>query len=103
MTRTDGVFDIWDYFYRQNEVAYSHKVGDAPLSSISVHNSGKLVSIGDENGTVSLLQLCDSLAKQQSNEKLAINGMLERETKREKNLGTHLPSSYMLSHQYTTS
>lgn len=23
----DGVLDIWDYFYRQNEVAYSHKVG----------------------------------------------------------------------------
>lgn len=22
----DGVVDIWDYFYRQNEVAYSHKV-----------------------------------------------------------------------------
>lgn len=26
MTRMDGVVDIWDYFYRQNEVAYSHKV-----------------------------------------------------------------------------
>lgn len=27
VTRMDGVVDIWDYFYRQNEVAYSHKVG----------------------------------------------------------------------------
>jgi dynein intermediate chain 2 len=26
VTRMDGVVDIWDYFYRQNEVAYSHKV-----------------------------------------------------------------------------
>lgn len=25
VTRTDGVVDIWDYYYRQNEVAYSHK------------------------------------------------------------------------------
>lgn len=26
VTRMDGVMDIWDHFYRQNEVAYSHKV-----------------------------------------------------------------------------
>mmetsp|Transcript_6400 Transcript_6400/g.14131 ORF Transcript_6400/g.14131 Transcript_6400/m.14131 type:complete len:316 (-) Transcript_6400:32-979(-) len=86
VTREDGVVDIWDYFYRQNEVAYSHKVSDAPLSSIAVHSNGKLVALGDKNGTVSLIQVCDSLAVQQSNEKLAISGMLERETKREKNL-----------------
>mmetsp|Transcript_8144 Transcript_8144/g.13404 ORF Transcript_8144/g.13404 Transcript_8144/m.13404 type:complete len:646 (+) Transcript_8144:270-2207(+) len=86
VTREDGVVDFWDYFYRQNEVAYSHKVSDAPLSSISVHAQGKLMGVGDRNGTVSLLQVCDSLALQQSNEKLAISGMFERETKREKNL-----------------
>merc|ERR1711865_1308099 len=27
VARTDGVVDIWDYFYRQNDMAYSHKVG----------------------------------------------------------------------------
>lgn len=26
VTRMDGVVDMWDYHYRQNEVAYSHKV-----------------------------------------------------------------------------
>ena len=78
VTREDGVVDFWDYFYRQNEVAYSHKVSDAPLSSISVHAQGKLMGVGDRNGTVSLLQVCDSLALQQSNEKLAISGMFER-------------------------
>lgn len=36
VTRMDGVVDVWDYFYRQNEVAYSHKIGDCALSSISV-------------------------------------------------------------------
>lgn len=25
-TRMDGVVDIWDYYHRQNAVAYSHKV-----------------------------------------------------------------------------
>lgn len=34
--RMDGVLDVWDFFYRQNAVTYSHKVADYPLSSISV-------------------------------------------------------------------
>jgi dynein intermediate chain 2, axonemal len=25
-TRMDGVVDVWDYYHRQNAVAYSHKV-----------------------------------------------------------------------------
>ena len=90
VTRMDGVVDIWDFFYSQNEVAYSHKVGDAALSSISVQGTtqsgGHLVAVGDVNGTVSLLELCDSLARPQPNEKQAIGNMLEREAKREKNL-----------------
>eukprot|EP00752_Nemacystus_decipiens_P011332 g10069.t1 len=91
VTRMDGVVDIWDYFYRQNEVAYSHKVGDAPLSSISVQGNvqvgGKLVAVGDVNGTVSLLEVCESLAVSAgSQEKGAIGAMFEREMKQEKNL-----------------
>ena len=87
VTRMDGVVDIWDYFYRQNEVAYSHKVGDAALSTISVSPpSGRLVAVGDVNGTVSLLEVCESLAAPQANEKTAISNMFDRETKQEKNL-----------------
>ena len=44
------------------------------------------MATGDVNGTVSLLEVCDSLAVPQTNEKAAILGMFERETKREKNL-----------------
>ena len=90
VTRYDGVLDIWDYFYRQNEVAYSHKVGDITLSSIAVQGTmqagGKLVAIGDTQGTVSLLELCESLAQSQANERKAIDLMFEREMKQEKNL-----------------
>jgi len=104
VTRMDGVVDIWDYYYRQNEVAYSHKVGDAMLSSIAVQGAGstsgtvqsqgtsgyssggKLVAIGDVTGTVSLLELCESLALSQANEKKAIELMFDREMKQEKNL-----------------
>jgi len=90
VTRMDGVVDIWDYFYRQNEVAYSHKVGDEKLSSISVQggtgHGGKLVAVGDVSGTISLLEVCESLAVSQANERKAIDLMFEREMKQEKNL-----------------
>eukprot|EP00611_Tribonema_gayanum_P022017 TRINITY_DN4346_c0_g2_i3.p1 TRINITY_DN4346_c0_g2~~TRINITY_DN4346_c0_g2_i3.p1 ORF type:complete len:599 (+),score=167.96 TRINITY_DN4346_c0_g2_i3:195-1991(+) len=91
VTRMDGVVDVWDYYYRQNEVAYSHKVGDAALSSIAVQGSaqagGRLVAVGDVNGTVSLLEVCESLAVGQgAQEKAAIGAMFEREMKQEKNL-----------------
>lgn len=90
VTRSDGVMDVWDISHNQNEVAYSHKVSDAALSSISIEGNtqggGKLVAVGDANGTVSMLEVCDSLAQPQQNEKSAVNAMLERETKREKNL-----------------
>ena len=88
VTRSDGVMDIWDISHTQNEVAYSHKVSDAALSSISIDGTtqggGKLVAVGDANGTVSMLEVCDSLAVPQLNEKSAVNAMLERETKRER-------------------
>jgi len=38
LTRMDGFLDVWDFFYRQNEVAYSVKVSDAVLTSINVQN-----------------------------------------------------------------
>lgn len=91
VTRMDGVVDVWDYYQRQSTPTYSHKVSDAALSSISVQGSpqgggGKLVAVGDVNGTVSLLEVSDNLAQVQPNEKLMMGAMFERESKREENL-----------------
>lgn len=87
---TDGFLNIWDFLHRQNDVVYSHKIGNAPLSSIGIQGNlqsgGKLVAVGDSNGAVSLLEVCDSLAVPQNGEKAAINAIFERETKKEKNL-----------------
>mmetsp|Transcript_114715 Transcript_114715/g.263321 ORF Transcript_114715/g.263321 Transcript_114715/m.263321 type:complete len:569 (+) Transcript_114715:42-1748(+) len=87
VTRTDGWLDCWDYFYRMNEVALSHRVtdGDA-LTSLSVQNQGKLVAVGDASGQITLLELCEGMVHPGPNEKNVIAGMMERETKREKNL-----------------
>lgn len=33
----DGWLDVWDYYYRQNEVAFSHKVSDSPLTCMKIN------------------------------------------------------------------
>jgi dynein intermediate chain 2 len=80
----DGFIDIWDYYYRQNEVAYTHKVSDSALSYLSVLN--KYLAIGDSEGTVTMMQLCESLYQGNKTEKDVMNQIFEREAKREKNL-----------------
>jgi len=88
--RMDGVLDLWDFFHRQNEVAYSHKIGNVSLSSIGIQGNsssgGRLVAVGDVDGSVSLLEVCDSLHQPQQNEKSVMNMLFERETRKEKNL-----------------
>lgn len=37
LSRIDGFLDVWDYYYRQNEVAYSQKISDSPLTALSVN------------------------------------------------------------------
>lgn len=86
LTRMDGFLDVWDFFYRQNEVAYSVKVSDAVLTSIQVNN--QMASIGDSDGTVHMMQLCRTLYDQtlQPKEKEIMQTIFEREFRREKNL-----------------
>ena len=67
LTRVDGFLDIWDFYYRQNEIAYSLKISDSPLSSISINQH--LAAVGDSEGTVSVLQLCKSLVDTTPKEK----------------------------------
>ncbi|CAD8107748.1 unnamed protein product [Paramecium sonneborni] len=70
LTRKDGWMDVWDYYYRQNEIAFSHKV----------------IAIADQDGIVTLLELCDSLYQLQFREKDVMIEMFDRESRKEKNL-----------------
>ena len=84
----DGFLDVWDFFYRQNEVAYSQKVSDAVLTSIQIN--GSMAAIGDSDGTVSMMSMCRTLYDHTLNprEKEIMGSVFERETKREKQLDT---------------
>ena len=88
LTRMDGFLDVWDFFYRQNEVAYSQKVSDAVLTTIQIN--GSMAAIGDSDGTVSMMSMCRTLYDHTLNprEKEIMGTIFEREMRREKNLDT---------------
>lgn len=86
LTRHDGRIDTWDYFYRMNEVSLTHKVSESALTSLKVQSHGGLVAVGDAEGTITLLQLCDGLVQPGSNEKPVVGQIFERELRRSRNL-----------------
>jgi len=85
-TKLDGTMDIWDYFYKQNIPTLSLQVTDKSLHTLRVEQSGRLIAIGSVDGATTLFQISESLSVMQQNEKQGISQMLERETRRERNL-----------------
>lgn len=96
VTRKNGWLDIWDFYYKQNEKALSHKVSNAPLSCLKINNVtgmtqvggvhpdiGKFCAVGDNDETITLLKLCKSLYRPQSDEKVITNEIFDRERVRE--------------------
>lgn len=87
-TKTNGTMDVWDYFYKQNEPVFSTKVGESGLTSIRVQSGGRLVALGSQDGSCTILEMSSSLCEPQTQgtltEKASVAAMLERETKREK-------------------
>lgn len=82
LTRMDGFLDAWDYLFRQNEVAYSYKISDNPLTSISISNGeGKFAAVGDSEGSVTMIQLCKSLYEDTGKEKEEMQAIFDREFK----------------------
>ena len=85
-TKMDGTLDIWDYFYKQNDPTLSLQVDGDGLRTVKMQEAGTLLATGSVDGSVYMLELCDGLAQIQPNEKNSVMQMLERESKREKNL-----------------
>lgn len=88
LTRSDGWIDIWDYYYRQNEICFSQKISDYSLTCMAVKPKTSDILIGDASGSVTLLQMCKSLWEPQPKgvEEGALKVMFEREGSREKTL-----------------
>jgi len=85
-TKMDGTLDVWDYFYKQNDPTLSLQVDDDGLFTVKMQDGGSLLATGSVDGSVYMLELCEGLSCMQQNEKSSVMQMLERESKREKNL-----------------
>lgn len=60
----------------------SYQVSKAPVSTTAFQSNGGLLAVGDADGTVSLLRLCDELAHPVPNEKnVSILASLMEDTK----------------------
>lgn len=88
--KSNGVVDVWDYYYRQDDPVYQLKVSEEPLTNIVCQSSGKIIATGSRSGTVTVLQVCDALSEQTTQEKPAMTQLFEREMNREKNLQARL-------------
>ncbi|XP_061733218.1 dynein axonemal intermediate chain 2 [Nerophis ophidion] len=82
--KTDGMLDIWDVLFKQNDPTLSVKVCDEALYSLRVHDNGRLVACGSQQGTATILEICSGLSSLQKNEKSLMAEMFEREARREK-------------------
>ena len=88
VAKSDGCMDVFDLLHRQESPVYSLKVSDAQagLTSMRMNAAGRLIAIGDANGSVNVVQVSRGLSDLQKDEKATIASTLERETKREKAL-----------------
>jgi dynein intermediate chain 2 len=85
-SKMDGTLDVWDFFYKVNEPTLTLQVDGDGLQCVRVQEGGSILATGSVDGSVYLMELCESLAVQQPQEKQSMQQMLDREFKKEKNL-----------------
>lgn len=85
-SKMDGTVDVWDYMHKQNEPTLSLQVDSDGIHTIKMHEGNGLVAAGSVDGSIYMVELSEGLKTMQPNEKQAMQQMLERESKREKNL-----------------
>jgi len=85
-TKMDGTLDVWDYYHKQNDPTLTLQIDDDGLYTVSMQEAGSLLATGSVDGSVYLLELSPGLCQMQQNEKKVFAEMVDRESKREKNL-----------------
>lgn len=87
LIRDDGWLDCYDFIYRHNEVAYSHRVSEHALSCVTIcPESSKcesMLAIGDEVGNINILRVGDSLRLFDEAERKEVDEAFKREKERE--------------------
>jgi len=79
--------DCYDFIYRHNEVAYSHRVSDHALSVVTICPDSvkceSMLAIGDVVGNINILRVGESLKSSEDTEKKEVDDAYRREKERE--------------------
>ncbi|CAL4127875.1 unnamed protein product, partial [Meganyctiphanes norvegica] len=83
--RLDGALDAWDLLTSWSKPAATAQVVDEGLETVVAHEGGRLLAVGSQLGTLSLLNVpARLLTPSDKHEKAAFTAVLERETRRER-------------------
>jgi len=82
--RTDGMMDIWDLLDRSHEPSMTVSVTAASVTSMEFTTSAnrQLLAVGDDQGTVHVIEVPRSLRRAANNEKAFATNFFVREVKR---------------------
>lgn len=68
-SKMDGTIDVWDYLFKQTDPTISIQVGLSPVHSVKIQEHGKHMAASSRDGSTTIFELSDSLAKCQTDEK----------------------------------
>ncbi|OHS93548.1 intermediate dynein chain [Tritrichomonas foetus] len=100
---TVGTIDAWDLIQSLREPVTSISVGNNPIYSMAIENTGQFLLTGDSEGTATLLELNEPLRNITQTEKSLFNGMMGREAKRVKNYDQFIKEQKMREKQKANS
>ncbi|XP_065175345.1 dynein intermediate chain 3, ciliary-like [Sycon ciliatum] len=82
--KQNGYLDTWDLLQNQAAPTLTTQICNSALTSVRVQDQGELMVCGAKNGSITLVELSESLRTAVNNEKSAFTAIMERETRREK-------------------
>jgi len=82
--KADGSIDVWDLLDRAHEPSMSVNITSASITSMHFHstNTKQLLAVGDDQGTVHVMEVPRNLRRAANNEKSFTLNFFEREVKR---------------------
>ncbi|XP_072936986.1 dynein axonemal intermediate chain 2-like [Epargyreus clarus] len=84
VTQWDGVLAAWDLLRRQHVPALTAQLCEEPLLRVRMHEAGSLAACGSRKGNIYMIELSQSMAQSDKNDKGLLTAMFERESKRER-------------------
>lgn len=90
-----GYFYYWDFLRKYREPVSTLQVSKYALTRITSHCDGESVAIGDNNGSVFLVQLSENMTVPAKHDKALMFQIYERETHREHILDTRLKEIHL--------